>query len=96
MKKDDEYWYMIFNCSTVPLDEWVELNHPAKTYIFLDPMNGQISKGDKKGRSVRIQLDPEQAFFVKCTDRRIDAPDFIYMEPESEVVEIKVPGISNS
>lgn len=89
MKKDDEYWYMIFNCSTVPLDDWVELNHPAKTYIFLDPMNGQISKADKKGRSVRIQLDPEQAFFVKCTDRRIDAPDFIYMEPKSEVVEIK-------
>ncbi len=89
MKKDNEYLYMIVNCSTAPIDEWVELNDPAKTYVFLDPMNGEVRKADKKGKSVRIQLDPEQAFFIKCTDRRIDAPDFIYVEPESEVVEIK-------
>ncbi len=78
MKLDNEDWYMVFNTGLEMKDEWVEMQSSAKSYVFLNPMNGKISKADKKGNSIRIQLEPEQSVFVKCSENKIDAPEFAY------------------
>ena len=88
MKKNNEDWYMVFNTGLEMKDEWVELQSPAKSYVFLNPMNGEISKADKKGKSIRIQLDTEQSVFIRCVEKSIDAPDFAYEESESNLIEI--------
>lgn len=84
MKLDDEDWYMVFNIGKEMKDEWVELNSKAKSYIFLNPMNGKINKAAQKGSSFRIQLEPEQAMFIKCAKNKVDAPQFVYEEPAKE------------
>jgi hypothetical protein len=35
MNRNNEDWYMVFNMGTEPLDEWVELNTNAKSYLFI-------------------------------------------------------------
>ncbi|NQU52912.1 MAG: hypothetical protein HQ522_10285 [Bacteroidetes bacterium] len=80
MKLNNEDWYMVFNTGTTMKDEWVELNSSAKSYVFLNPMNGEISKADKKGNSIRIQLEREQALFIKCAQTAVEAPSFFYDE----------------
>ena len=78
MKMDNEDWYMVFNTGLEMKDEWVELQSTAKSYVFLNSMNGKISKADKKGNSLRIQLDAEQSLFIKCSEKAVDAPEFEY------------------
>jgi len=82
IKNNNENWYLVFNCGLEPVDTWVELSSPAKSYVFLDPLNGEISKAAKKGKSVRIQLDPERAVFVKCSGKKVEAPDFLYRDKQ--------------
>ena len=87
IRNNNEDWYLVFNCGLEPVDKWVELSSPAKSYVFLDPLNGEISKAEKKGKSVRIQLDPERAVFIKCSERKVEVPDFRYRDkqPETEL-----------
>ncbi len=89
MNMDNENWYMILNCSTEVIDEWVKLNNSAKSYVFLDPMSGKISRAKNKGNSVHIQLEPERAVFIKCCLKNVDAPQFTYVDMEAKRVEIK-------
>jgi len=89
LKMNDENWYMVFNCGTEWIDKWVELNFPAKSYVFLNPVNGEISKAEKKGNSIRIQLEPERAIFIKCSTKNVDALQFAYVDSRAESVEIK-------
>lgn len=88
MKMNNENWYMVFNSGTELIDEWVELNNPAKSYVFLNPMDGDISKAKKKGNSIRIQLEPERTVFIKCSAKNVDAPQFAYVNPQAEADEI--------
>ncbi|WP_372950704.1 glycosyl hydrolase [Mariniphaga sp.] len=89
MKRNDEDWYMVFNMGTEPLDEWVDLNAKAKLYLFYFPETGEITKAENQGNAVRIQLEPERAVFIRCTNKKTDAPDYVYVEPETEAQEIK-------
>lgn len=82
MEMKGELIYLIVNAGTEQKDEWVELGNSAKSYAFLNPMNGEISEADNKGNRVRIQLNPEQIIFVKCVNSLIDAPTFLYEEPK--------------
>ena len=88
MKMNNEKWYMVFNAGTELIDEWVELNYPAKSYVFLNPMDGNISKAKKKGNSIRIQLEPERAIFIKCSTKNVDTPQFAYVNQQTETDEI--------
>ena len=88
MKMNNENWYMVFNSSTKFIDEWIELNYVAKSYVFLNPMDGDISKARKKGNSIRIQLEPERTVFIKCSTKNVDAPQFDYVNSQNEVDEI--------
>lgn len=88
MKMNNENWYMVFNSGTELIDEWVELNYPAKSYVFLNPMDGGISKAKKKGNSIHIQLEPERTVFIKCSAKNVDAPQFAYINPLTETDEI--------
>ncbi len=78
MKMNKQDWYMVFNTGLETKDEWVELQSSAKSYVFLNPMNGKISTADKKGNSIRIQLNSEQAVFIKCSDILVNAPKYVY------------------
>ncbi|MBN1986806.1 MAG: hypothetical protein JW761_10910, partial [Prolixibacteraceae bacterium] len=89
MKKDGENWYMIFNCGLQPVDSWVDLNAHAKTYVFLNPVNGEISTAAQKSGAVRIQLEPEATVFIKCAAGNVDAPEFVYTNSQSKTEEIK-------
>jgi nitrogen regulatory protein PII-like uncharacterized protein len=84
MKRNDEQWYMVLNAGTNSLDEWVEVNSEAKSYLFYFPETGEIGKAENKGNSLRIQLEPERVVFIRCTGKNTDAADFIYAEPEAE------------
>lgn len=88
MKMDNVNWYMVFNAGTESIDEWVELNYPAKSYIFLNAMDGDISKAENKGNSVHIQLEPEQVLFIKCSAENEHVPQFTYVNPQAETDEI--------
>jgi hypothetical protein len=88
MNRNDEGWYMIFNMGTEPLDEWVELNTKAKSYLFYFPETGEIAMAENQGNSVRIQLEPERAVFIRGTNKKTDAADFIYFKPDTEAQEI--------
>ncbi|MCG6189947.1 glycosyl hydrolase [Maribellus maritimus] len=88
MKKNNEDWYMVFNCGLKPADTWVDLNADAKTYVFLNPMNGKISTAATKNGAVHIQLDPEESVFIKCSSGQVDAPAFVYKIPENKPQEI--------
>ncbi len=72
--------YLIFNMNEEEKDEWVELNSPAKTYVFLDPMNGDISTAEVKKGKVRVQLEPEEIVFVKCVKNSDESPTHLYFE----------------
>ncbi len=84
MEKNGEDWYMVFNCGTRKLDEWVELSSKARSYVLYYPENGEISLAAKQGDSVRIQLEPERAVFIRCSRGRVDAPQFTYEDAKSE------------
>jgi hypothetical protein len=88
IKRNDEEWYMVFNMGTEPLDEWVDLNAKAKLYLFYFPETGEITKAENQGNAVRIHLEPERAVFIRCTNKKTDAPDFVYVEPETETQKI--------
>jgi hypothetical protein len=88
-KLNDELWYMVFNCDTVPLDEWVELNIRADSYLFYFPENGEIATAQAKGNTVHIQLEPERAVFIRCTADNLKAPTFTYYDSAAESLEIK-------
>ncbi len=89
LKKNDEDWYMVFNCGTRKLDEWVELSSKARSYVLYYPENGEISLVEKKGDSVRIQLEPERAVLVQCSRGRVNVPKFTYIDSQAVSIEIK-------
>ena len=78
MQLNDEDWYMILNTDTIRKDEWIELTKLANTYVFFNPMNGDISLAESVKNKIRLQLEPEQCLFIKCTDKETDAPPFLY------------------
>ncbi|NOR75628.1 MAG: hypothetical protein GQ525_10760 [Draconibacterium sp.] len=88
MKMDNEDWYMVFNTGLEMKDEWVELQSTAKSYVFLNPMNGKISEADRKGNSLHIQLDTEQSLFIKCSEIAVDAPGFEYEDLSTNPLEV--------
>ncbi len=88
LRKESEDWYMLFNLSEKPLDEWIELGSPAKQYLFHFPETGEISKAEKRVNSIRLQLSPERAVFVRCAQNKTDAPAFSYLDSDSEPIEI--------
>jgi hypothetical protein len=89
MKKDDADWYMVFNCGLKMVDAWVDLNADAKTYVFLNPMDGEISTAEERNSTVHIQLEPEESVFIKCSSGKVGAPEFVYKIPENKAEEIK-------
>ncbi len=78
MQLQNESWYMIFNTGTVLKDEWVELAEPSKSVVFYNPLNGETTRPAIKQNSFRLQLEPEQGMFVKCSNTPVDKPGFIY------------------
>jgi len=48
----------------------------------MDPMNGEFSRAASGRDGVRIQLQPEQAVFIRCTNKRIQAEPFQYLEKD--------------
>ncbi|WP_430973142.1 glycosyl hydrolase [Sunxiuqinia rutila] len=73
---DDLYW--IVNSTTDQKDAWLSLNASAQSYVFMNPMNGEITLAGQKGDSVRIQLESEQALFILCSRNKAKAPDYRY------------------
>ena len=89
MNRNDEEWYMVLNAGTNPLDERVELNSEADSYLFYFPETGEVVKADNQGNSVRIQLEPERVVFIRCTNKKTDAADFIYFDSDSIAQKIR-------
>ena len=89
MNLNDEVWYMIFNTGTVTKDEWVELASPAKSYVFFNPMNGEISLAKSEQSKVHLQLDPEQCMFVQCAKKETELKPYSYQIAGSIPMDIK-------
>ncbi|MCA1760519.1 MAG: hypothetical protein LC658_12200, partial [Bacteroidales bacterium] len=88
MQFDNENWYMIFNTGTTSKDEWVELASPAKSYVFFNPMNGEVAVAESGKNSIRLQLEPEQSLFIKCAEKKTDLPFFSYENTADKPVDI--------
>jgi hypothetical protein len=80
MKMNDEMVYLVFNTSLEQKDAWGKLISKAHNYVFMNPMNGAISKAELKGEKVRIQLNSEQIVFVKCANTSVKAANHFYAE----------------
>jgi hypothetical protein len=89
MSLDDEVWYMVMNTGMASLDEWVELNADAGSYLFYFPENGEISLAGSRDKTVRIQLEPERVVFIRCSDRAFNLPQYRYAEPDMKPREIE-------
>lgn len=81
MKMNGEDWYLVVNTGMEMKDEWVELQSPAKSYVFLNAMNGEISKAESKKNRVHLQLEPEQSIFIECATKSVNADQFHYEVP---------------
>jgi hypothetical protein len=88
MKLNNENWYMIFNTDTIGKDEWVELGNLAKSYIFYNPLNGEISVAESNQNKIHLQLQSEQCLFVKCAENASGLQTFKYENPISKPIEI--------
>ena len=88
MQLNNENWYMVFNTDTIAKDEWVEFASLAKSYVFYNPMNGELSVAESKNNNVHFQLEPEQCLFVRCTEKSSGEPSFIYADKTAKPVEI--------
>jgi hypothetical protein len=88
MQINEETWYMVFNTDTVSKDEWVELATPAKSYVFYNPMNGELAVSESKNNKVHLQLEPEQCLFVRCAETSSGEPSFIYADKTANPLEI--------
>ncbi len=88
MKMNDENWYMIFNTGTIAKNEWVELGNPSKSYIFYNPMNGEISVAESVDNKIHLQLQSEQCLFVKCAETETNVQPFLYESTASKPIEI--------
>ncbi len=88
MQMNSENWYMIFNTDTVRKDDWVELATPSKSYVFFNPMNGEVSVAESVKNKIRLQLEPEQCLFVQCTETETNLPRFLYEDLATKPVEI--------
>jgi len=89
MKNKGEDWYMVFNCNTEPLDEFVKLNKNAGSYVLFYPDNGGIFLAEKNIEGIRICLEPERAVFIKCSDKKYDIREYPYIKDDNEDIEIK-------
>ncbi|MCD6354789.1 MAG: hypothetical protein J7L95_04490, partial [Prolixibacteraceae bacterium] len=88
MKRNNENWYLVFNTNLNRKDEWIELGSPAKSYVFLNLMDGKISLSESKNNKVRIQLNSEQAVFIKCTNKKVQIEPHQYFEPDFMKIEL--------
>jgi hypothetical protein len=82
LRMDNEAWYMLVNTGLNHLDEWVELNAEAKTYLLYFPENGEITRATSRDNSVRIPLEPEKVVFIRCSNSTFNLPQHRYTEPE--------------
>jgi hypothetical protein len=88
MELNNENWYMIFNTDTIAKNEWVELENNSKSYLFYDPMNGEISVAESINNKIHLQLQPEQCLFVKCAENAMNLQSFKYENTASKPIEI--------
>jgi hypothetical protein len=88
MKLNNENWYMVFNTGTIQKDEWIELATPAKSYVFFNPMNGEVSASKSEMNRIHFQLEPEKCLFVKCVEKETDVQPFLYEDTVQKVVDI--------
>ncbi len=89
MSMDDEDWYMVVNTGMDSIDEWVELNADAGSYLFYFPENGEISIADSRNETIRIQLEPERMVFIRCSDRTFNLPQYRYHESDMKPQELE-------
>ncbi len=76
MELNGETLYMVFNTDTIAKNEWVELGSNSKSYVFYNPMNGEISVAESVENKIHLQLQPEQCLFVKCAENSMNLKSF--------------------
>jgi len=89
MKLQNDDVYLVFNLQVKPKDTWVKLGTSAQNYVFMDPMTGKITRASKVGDQIRIQLNPEQIIFVRCTNSDLKVPEHHYLETGLKKHELK-------
>ena len=86
MNWQNEACYLVFNMGEKTKDEWISLNEGSKNFVLMNPMTGKISSPETKNNSLRIQLQPEEIVFVRCSKKKTKAPVHQYFKEESPVL----------
>ncbi|MCT4623870.1 MAG: hypothetical protein N4A46_09635, partial [Schleiferiaceae bacterium] len=82
-KTADGYYYFIANHENRTLDKELEFKFGAENVLFMNPLNGEVKKGnckyDGQGATFRVFLKPGSSMIVRFTNKKVDTvPDFIY------------------
>lgn len=83
---DDYYW--IFNSDSKEKDEWIKLHSAVKNYVFMNPMSGEVNLAETKDNRIHLQLEPEQAIFVRCADKASNIKPFVYKTQTDKTLKI--------
>lgn len=78
MQLGSDFWYMVFNTDTIMKDVFIELQNQSANYVFYDPMSGDVSLPETKENKIRVQLQPEQPVFIRCSEKALKASSFQY------------------
>ncbi|HKJ78356.1 MAG TPA: glycosyl hydrolase [Prolixibacteraceae bacterium] len=89
MNLGNEKWYLVFNTGTEMLDKTIQLNTDARSYLIYDPMNGKINQPWQQGNSVHVQLEPERAVFIRCSDKKENVPEFVYENNSAKSITVE-------
>lgn len=78
MQLSGEVWYMVFNTDTIIKNAFIELQNHSANFVFYDPMTGDFTLPEIKNNQIRLQLQPEQTLFIRCTEKAVKTSWFQY------------------
>ncbi len=87
MKLNGESWYLVFNTTTEAKEALIELNEKSSATVFYDAMTGKITTPQTKDSKLRLQLETEQAIFIRCANQPVSAPANFYADKDTKPAE---------
>lgn len=84
MALENDVYYLVFNTDTEEKEEWMQLNTDSKSYVFMNPMTGEITQPETNGKKLRLQLKPDEIMFIKCSEKKLSAESHNYFNREGE------------
>jgi hypothetical protein len=90
-KVENGVYYFIANHEKEKLDKCLKFKHTANNAIFLNPMNGEISRSQSDSGYVHIELEPGESGIIYFTDTDISGIETYVNKEEGKVKVLSNP-----